>query len=156
VTELTQARAKELLNYDAETGEFTRAKSIKGYKAGVKCGNITRNGYIEITVSRKRTLAHRLAFFWMTGAWPPNDVDHINGDRTDNRWANLRLATRTQNMWNLAPRNKGTHKHGDRWRAQIKTNGVKRHIGMFDTEAEAQAAYCKAAAEARGEFSRYS
>lgn len=146
-------QVRQRLHYDTETGVFTRAKAVKGFPFGSVCGSLTKNGYVGITVAGYKTYAHRLAFLYMTGKWPPGDVDHINGDRADNRWCNLRLATRAQNMWNV-PGATGAYCQRGRWYASIKVDGVKKSLGGYATKEEAAAAYARAAAELRGEFAR--
>ena len=108
--------------------------------------------------------ANRLAVLYMTGALPPDnmDVDHINRDRADNRWSNLRLATRSQNMANVVL--KATNSSGVSgvvwvegrkiWRAQLRVNGIKKNLGRFATQEEAAAAVQSAAQEQWGEFWR--
>ena len=120
-----------------------------------------RNGYWVICVENNRLLAHRLAFLYMTGAFPPAEVDHINGDKVDNRWCNLRPATRSQNSANRPTKNrlgmKGVkaRKNG-RFEADIRVKGRKVYLGTFDTIAEAAAAYEKAANDVFGDFARVS
>ena len=118
-------------------------------------------GYREIQIEGRRYLAHHLAFFWVWGIWP-NQIDHKNQARDDNRIENLRVATDSQNMANKTKdrRNKsgykGVHFHASRrkWRAEICVAGHRRHIGYFKDAALAKAAYDKAAQEAHGEFAR--
>src|SRR5690348_8900862 len=102
---LSQAHLKELLRYDPETGKFfwlvrARRRSRIGDEAGSDHGQ----GYIEIGIEGRRYLAHRLAWFYMTGEWPPEMVDHKDLCRSNNRWANLRLATHGQNVQNTPAR----------------------------------------------------
>lgn len=94
---LTQAKLKSLVNYNPVTGEFSRA----GHD---KCGTLTYQGYLSIQVAGKRYYAHRLAWFYMTGKWPENEIDHKNRIRNDNRWENLREATRSIQMRNRSDR----------------------------------------------------
>lgn len=98
---LTQERLKELLDYDPETGIFTwkslpKGRRQNGYRAGYK----EYQGYIIISFRPKRIMAHRLAWLYMTGKWPSGDIDHINLIKDDNRFSNLREATRSQNCMN--------------------------------------------------------
>ena len=152
---LTQAELKQLLHYDPETGLFTRLTSptqkIKiGDIAGFKC-----NGYIRITLNYKSYAAHRLAWLYVYGSFPKNQIDHINQDRSDNRINNLRDVTVQQNAFNLPL--KVTNKHGytgiewhknmQKYRAQIKINYKSKHLGYFDCPKEAHQAYLKAKAE---------
>jgi len=83
---ITQARLKELLNYDPETGIFTRLTYGKGnFYIGSVAGGRTKNRYIAINLDKKIYLAHRLAHLYMTGEWPKDQIDHINNIRDDNR-----------------------------------------------------------------------
>ena len=134
---LTQERLKELLHYCPETGVFTWKQRVAnrihiGDTAGCldKCKT---NGYIRIL----RYRAHRLAFLYMEGEMPKNDVDHINRVRNDNRWCNLRHATHRMNMNNMSSSNHfvgvAWHKGNLRWRAIAIKNNKQVHIGNFKT-----------------------
>lgn len=151
---VTQERLKELLHYDPETGVFTWLVPRKGTGGvGSVAGRSNpSNKYWEICIDYKRYLAHRLACLYMTGKWPSEDVDHIDRNRTNNAFRNLREATRSQNLWNTVAR--GTQASGKRWQAVIFTDGVRKCLGTYDTEQEAHEAYT-AAAKLRGEFSPY-
>lgn len=150
MTELTQARLKELLAYNPETGEFARH--------GKRCGGPDVGGYILISVDGARHKAHRLAFLFMLGRWPEGDVDHANRNTSDNRWSNLREATRAQNCANAGARSNS--KSGVRgvclttrgWKAQIKVSGKNNHLGYFGSAEAASAAYKAAAQRAFGQF----
>ncbi|MGE1723358.1 HNH endonuclease signature motif containing protein [Enterobacter hormaechei] len=94
---ITQARLKECLDYDPLTGSFTWIKSTAYcIKPGMPADSLTCNGYIGIKLDGKNYLAHRLAWLYMFGEFPPGHLDHINCVRTDNRIANLRPATHTK------------------------------------------------------------
>lgn len=171
--ELTAEALRAMLDYDPTTGgfvwrhrsEFTRRWNARF--AGREAGTIGRFGpaaapYRSIMINGRRYLAHRLAFLHITGAWPPHQVDHIDCDGTNNAWANLRAATRAENLRNRRGRHtaagrKGVHKdkHG-RYVAQITLKGVCRYLGYFDTAEQAHAAYARAAIEHHGEFARVS
>jgi hypothetical protein len=101
-----------------------------------------------MVVDGYKSYAHRLAFLYMTGSLPPADVDHVNGVRNDNRWSNLRLATRSQNMWNVK-RCTGAYQQNGRWYASIKVDGKRRSLGGYSTKEDASAAYHAAVAELR-------
>lgn len=152
---LTQARLKDLLSYDPLTGEFTNLKSGKGRKpVGAVVGSTNNRGYTISMVDGKNYQHHRLAWLYVHGAFPPADLDHRDGVRTNNRLANLREATRSENCQNTAFKsidNKfgctGVWKAGNRWRARIAVSGVRHHIGYFTSKDLARAAYLAAKAE---------
>jgi HNH endonuclease len=158
---LTQERLRELLDYDPVTGVFRRKINCgsKG-RAGSVAGRIRRDGYWRIHIDYGDYAAHRLAFFWMTGKWPLQDVDHINLCRTDNRWENLREASRSQNMFNSrAPSTnssgiKGVYRSRDKWMAGITVSGKFKNLGYFSEIEDAAAAYYAAAKKYGGEFAR--
>lgn len=151
---LTQSELMRLMRYDPLTGVFTCLVTRGGRRlAGSAEGCRHVDGYWTITINTRHHLAHRLAFLYMEGYMPP-EVDHVNGDRADNRWCNLRIATRAHNMQNLGgPKrsNKttgllGCHliKHTGKYAAQITVNRKVRHLGSFITPEEAHAAYLTA------------
>lgn len=159
---LTQARLKEVLTYDPDTGVFTRrgisAKLGSLRSVGSVTGSVSKStGYVRITVDYKGYLAHRLAWLYMTGEWPVI-IDHINGVKSDNRWCNLRECTTAQNACNQPAKItnqswfKGVCKVGERWKASIKVNGKSEHIGTFSSPELAAEAYKVRAAQVQGEF----
>lgn len=151
---LTAERLRELLHYNKATGDFTWRVCSNGYtRAGYIAGHMTKCGYWNIQIDRRKYCAHRVAWLYVYGEWPKVQIDHINGRRLDNRWCNLRLATQSENNQNQRAansRNKcgflGVSRHGPRWRANIGINGHKKHIGVFDTPELAHAAYLAAKA----------
>jgi hypothetical protein len=160
---LTAERLRELLHYDPSTGIFTwRVRRCGRALVGATAGSLNADGYVHIRVDGGRYKAHRLAVLYMTGEWPVRDVDHENLCRSDNRWNNLRRATRSQNCANSRrPRNntsgfKGVSWHGagKAWVARVMVKGESRYLGLFDTPEAAHAAYSAAAMEAHGSFSR--
>jgi len=150
----------QVLHYNSETGVFTWVIPSRGTKAGDVAGCRKNNGYIKICVDQKQYHAHRLAFLYVEGRFPKADIDHVNGDRTDNRWANLRHATRSNNLLNKAksPRNtsgfKGVswHKQRQKWAARAQDGEKYRHLGLYDTPEAAAEAYRAFAMLRHGEF----
>jgi hypothetical protein len=159
---ITAERLRELLAYDPTSGGFAWRVDRGGLaKAGQIAGSRNGIGYVNIRVDGRDYSAHRLAWLHVTGAWPAGQIDHINGVRDDNRIANLREATNAQNQWNRAHQGsvsgfKGVKwcKIQRKWRAELRKDGRKIHLGRFATVEEAHAAYCAAADEHFGEFAR--
>lgn len=146
---LTQDRLKALVNYAPETGVFTWNMARRRCRPGDKIGCRMKNGYICIRVDDILYTAHRLAWRYMTGEWPSAQIDHINGDRADNRFSNLREATNAQNAQNRKRKDNksgfpGVRRENDKWLAEIKVNYVGRRIGLFETPEQAHEAYLKA------------
>lgn len=161
---LTQDRLKQVLSYDPHTGVFTRiAKVSRKTILGSVAGYVDKShGYVSMSVDGKEYYAHRLAWLYMTGTWPTHTVDHRDRDRANNRFSNLRAATRTQNNQNMSVHDgremysahKGVtwHKAGKRWMAQINANGKHHYLGLFASELDAANAYEKASVRLHGEF----
>lgn len=151
---LTQERLRQLLKYCPATGLFSwldRSSSKRPY--GAIAGGRSSQGYVVIRIDGVLHLAHRLAILYIYGAWPPDEVDHKNGVRSDNRLDNIRTATRSQNNQNRRSGKARTEgdsmgvtwaKWANMWRAQIAVDGTHRHIGYFKTIEEANAAYLDA------------
>lgn len=146
---LSQKALKELLHYDPETGEFTWLVSRgRKAKAGSTAGSLDRHEYQVIGVQGKLYLAHRLAWLYAHGEFPPNDLDHINRVRADNRLQNLRLATRAENMQNISIPSSNTsghvgvswYKRGQKWQASITVNYKRIGLGCFPNIEDAIAA----------------
>lgn len=160
---LTAERLREILHYDPDTGQFTWLNpGSSRLKTGDAAGTLSR-GYLTIGVTRKaRFPAHHLAWLYMTGEWPADEVDHRDTDGTNNRWLNLRAATGGQNKANTRRRSDNTsgykgvsfRKASGKYIAQIKVAGRYKGLGIFSDPAEAHAAYVRAAQEAFGEFAR--
>ncbi len=160
---LTQQRLRECLDYNPETGAFTRKIGSSRSPVGSVVGNPWGStGYLCCCVDAKRYSLHRLAWFYVHGMWPPNDVDHINGVKTDNRLTNLRCATRSQNMRNMGPPRHNTSgfkgvcfdKMNGKWLAYIQIDRKIKNLGRFETIEEARDAYARVAIERFGEFAR--
>lgn len=162
---ITQEKLKSILHYDPETGLWTWLVTRgRLAKKGQRAGFISAERYWIIKVSGKSYKGHRLAWFYMTGRWPPFDTDHIDLCRSNNVWSNLREATRAQNQMNGPIRAdntsgvKGAHWHKrDRvWLASIAAEGRKIHLGTFRRVEDAHAAYAAAAVKYFGEYARVS
>ncbi len=129
--ELTAEELRELLNYDQETGIFTRKVSTSNrVKVGAVAGCSGGDGYLLIMVQSRLYQAHRLAWLHTHGVWPKGQIDHINRDRSDNRIANLRDVTQKQNLQNRSKSSTNTSGHPgvswnkriSKWQASIKHN----------------------------------
>ena len=149
---LTREEVNELLDYDPETGLFRWRKTITGRAQAGGIPGCSVNGYRFIGIGNRRYAAHRLAWLFMHGAWPAKFIDHINGDPSDNRIANLREVTFSENLQNQRRAQKRSksgllgvsfHKARQRWRAQIAVDGTGHHIGYFDSPEAAHEAYLK-------------
>lgn len=160
---LTAERLRELLDYDPEAGRmFWRVSQGSRAVAGTEAGTFHKHsGYVHITIDGRKYRRARLAFLHVTGAWPKRFSDHKNGVRDDDRWDNLRDASRSENLRNVRPRGrhgvKGvtlrTDQHRNKpWHASIYDRGRTRSLGDFATKAEAAAAYEAAAKRQYGDF----
>ena len=156
---LTQEYLKSVFLYDPETGEFTRKKPNKRWP---EVGTLTNAGYLQIYVKGKTYLAHRLAWLYMYGE-VPKELDHINTIRTDNRIANLRESSRSENQCNrlITCRNKAgvkglsKVKKTGKWQAFIGIAGKSIYLGVFDNVEEGAKALEKARELHHGEFANH-
>jgi len=161
--ELTAERARELLSYDQFSGVLTwRVDRGGSARAGSVAGAQHDARYLRLTIDRKSYKAHRVIFLLMTGCWPNPRCDHIDLDKTNNRWKNLREATVSQNganrqhQINSASGVKGVIwlKRNNKWLARIKFHGKMIHVGLFADLEQARSAYKVAADRYFGEFAR--
>lgn len=141
---------RRTLAYDPETGIFTNRHSRKNSPVpGVPLGFKDRKGYLRLRFRNATFLAHRLAWFYVHGAWPTNQIDHADHDRTNNRIGNLRPCTNAENRQNIRPEGYGESGFlgvsravgADRWTAMITVDGRAHYLGCFKTPEEASAAY---------------
>lgn len=160
-----QQELREIFGYDPETGAlwFLDVRVV-GLRI-VATSHAHRDGYriVRLPGTRRWLRAHRIVWKWMTGEDPVGDVDHINGDKADNRWENLRLATRSQNMANRgSPRRRRSDlpkgvtycPQTGRYRASLTVNYKTIRLGRHDTPEQAHAAYCTEVARRFGAFAR--
>lgn len=137
--------------YDPETGVFTWVSPWKGVRVGDKVGYLdTSNGYLRVAYNRKKYFAHRVAWFIVFGRWPKEQIDHINGNRTDNRISNLREVSNKTNAQNHRTPNKNNtsgylgvtwHNQMKKWAAGIMVDGRMKHLGLFEDPKLAHEAY---------------
>ena len=145
---LTQARLKELLHYDKETGVFTRKTKVGKYELGSISGATHNKGYIQITVDDKNYLAHRLAWMYVFGKFPKKQIDHINRVKTDNSIKNLRDVDASTNQHNIGVRSHNSsgitgvvwNSRRQKWVAQIIYRNKRYYIGTFKDVALAKIA----------------
>lgn len=152
IISFTAEMIRRHLSYDPSTGIFTRRIGNRQWKVDQVSGCLEPDGYIRITIGQMANRAHRLAWLYTYGEFPKGDIDHINGNRSDNRISNLREVTRAANCQNRRVSKKGTGflgvsktLSGKKFKARIsKTiDGklVNFYLGYFDTPQEAYAAY---------------
>ena len=149
-TDLTATRLRELLSYDENSGVFIWRVSAGRVKSGSVAGSGS-NGYSRVHINGFDHWAHRLAWLYVHGDWPIQQIDHINGIRSDNRIDNLRDVSHSWNQQNQRrPQsdNKTSYFLGvswssksRKWNASITLNGIQKNIGLFDSEIDAHDAY---------------
>jgi hypothetical protein len=155
---MNRARISELLTFDPLSGALTWRVTRTNVKAGTVARNVSTHGYLTVRIDGRRYPVHRVAWLLFYGTAPVGQIDHINGNRRDNRIANLRLAGPRDNAANSRIRRdnstgfKGVSRRGCRFIASIQSNGIQHHLGTFDTAMEASAAYLHKAAALFGEF----
>jgi hypothetical protein len=153
---LTQTRVRELFEYDATTGVVTRRITVgRRGPAGAVVGCLTAKGYLSVRIDGRFFLLHRVIFLYVHGRMPAAQIDHRNGIKTDNRLTNLREATEPENSQNVkAHRDSSSgllgvswRESSRKWRASIGINGTHKHLGYFDSKADAHRAYVEAKRE---------
>ena len=181
MTDLTPETLRQLLRYEPNTGRmFWLPRPVSMFRDGLQSASqnqaawngryaateafaaLDGKGYLSGKIFGRRYSAHRVIWAIMTGAWPDDEIDHINGVRTHNYWTNLREATVSENRRNVGMRAGNTsgvkgvywHKAARKWVAQIMVDKRHRHLGYFLEITDAAAAYAKASEELHGEFGR--
>lgn len=163
---LTQERLKEIVKYNPESGQFLWKKKPSIYASHIVIGTVAgwitgpkRRRYLKISINRKCYSLHRLAFLYMKG-YIPDEVDHRDNNPTNNKWNNLREATKNENAHNCPVRKDNSSgykgvtwdKKVKKWRARIALNGERINLGYFDSKEEAHLAYKDAAVKMHGNF----
>lgn len=159
---LTAERLRALLSYDPLTGVWTRNVARRGFAVGSKAGHVAVDGYLRLMIDGWHHRSARLAVLYMTGKWPPEVVDHMDRDKSNDRWDNLRLASRSRNQANTPTYAnnkvgvKGVYHYPNNknypYVAQIRHGGKTYHLGSFVGVEEAGHAYMVAAKKVFGEF----
>lgn len=136
---LTSDYIKSILDYNESTGIWTWVRPTSNrVQCGDIAGRVMNNGYRYIHINGQSYAAHRLAFLWVTGNLPKQDVDHINGIKLDNSWNNLRDATRSQNLFNRSAYRtnilgiKNVSQKDGKYRVRLSVNGVQKQIGIYE------------------------
>jgi hypothetical protein len=166
-TDLTAELVRSLFDYGAHSGQlWWRVGNAHRVRAGDSAGCVDTKGYRVVGIGGRNYKAHRIIWLMMTGAFPKHQIDHADGDPSNNRWENLREATRIQNSQNCGRRRnnssgytgvvleRGGGRKTPRWRAYIKVNGTPLHLGFFGSPEAAYAARLAAEVSHFGEFRR--
>jgi len=161
---LTQKYLKEILFYNVYSGMFTwrkRTHPNSRVEIGAIAGSFAhKSGYVYIKILGRLYAAHRLAYLHETGSWPKGEVDHINGNKWNNKWFNLRECTRSENMGNQGKRGRNKsgykgvcwHRAVSKWYAQIGHNNKNIYLGVYDDIKDAARAYNSKALELFGDY----
>lgn len=151
---VTQERLHALFYYDPEVGSFSRRVARGGLPVGAPVGVLHKNGYLSVKIDKQQYAAHRLAWLYVHGCWPAGMIDHINGNRADNRLHNLRECTNTENGQNRVATSRAYRgltcvrvTSNGKFSSYIGCKGNKRHLGTFATPELAHAAYLAAKAK---------
>lgn len=155
---IDQERLKQLFDYDPTTGHFTNIRDHSRARKGTRAGSSTGHGYRRLTINGARYYEHHLAWLYMFGEWPA-ELDHHDGDRSNNAIVNLRQATRTNNCCNSeretgASGLKGAYldKRVSKWYSKVQLGGQVEWLGQFDTAEDAHDAFMAAIDKSHGEF----
>jgi hypothetical protein len=159
---ITYDELRRILHYNPDTGIFIWLIDCGSRcpKKGDQAGGRHNKGYVQIKIDGHSYLAHRLAWLYMTGEWPPYTVDHENRNRSDNHWSNLRPANMKDQNGNQSPHRNNTsgyrgvtwNKFHQKWQAQLQISKNKRHLGYFIDKEQAYNFVRLAAIQYFGEF----
>lgn len=145
---ITQNRLRELAHYCPETGQFTHLQSKGRKKSGMPAGSLRRDGYVYAMFDGHRAMAHQFAWLYVTGEWPTQEIDHIDGNKANNAFANLRQVSRRTNTENKRTARRtnttgllGASRKGNRFIASIMHKGKRFYLGVFETAEEAHQIY---------------
>jgi len=156
---IAQERLKELFSYDPDTGIFRRLQSRGNRRQGDIAGSDNHDGYLTLWAEGRSYQCSRLAWLYMTGDWPSHEIDHIDGNRANNAWANLREATHAENCRNR--RRRSDNKTGypgisvtpnGKYRVRVGIDGERVFLGDFDTLPKAVSVRNFATRDLHGEF----
>lgn len=162
--DLTAKFVREAFSYDAETGELFWAKPRSNrVKVGARAGYRDKRGYKQIRIGQTCYWAHRVVWLYVTGEWPPGQLDHVNGDPSDNRILNLRPASPSENSFNTRRPSHNTSgvkgvtwfKPTRKWMAHITINQKFKSLGLYETLEEAAEARRLACTRICGEFANH-
>lgn len=157
---MTPDELSELFLYEPDTGKLIYKKRVSSRAAqGSEAGSIGKHGYRSVEVRGKSYRVHRLIWFLMTGNWPHGEIDHIDRNKLNNKWSNLRVVNRAENIWNTERKNgsgtssgyEGVRKRGNSYQAHIRHMGKRVVIGSFPTAEEALKARDDAVMKYRGD-----
>lgn len=158
---ITVERLREVLSYDPETGNFTYLVGRANVPAGTVTAGYRSGEYLELCIDYERIKAHVVAWVIVTGEWPPM-IDHEDTNKLNNKWENLRKATKSQNMMNVGIRS--DNKSGARgvswdssrkkWTARLRVGKKYLSLGRFENKEDAIEAYKSAAIKSYGAFAR--
>ena len=166
--DVTAEFVRQVFDYNADLGCLIwkyrpdRSARWNGRYAGKPAGTVSFHKRHIVKVNKKSYHTPRIIWLWMTGKWPCHEVDHIDCNPLNNRWDNLRDATRNQNQHNsqIYKTNtsgfKGVYfdKQSGKWKAQISLHGKRHNLGRYQTPEDAYAAYCRAGQTMHGQFFR--
>jgi len=149
---ITQIELKKILHYDPEEGVFTwLVRTTNSIHVGDIAGTLQHAGYVRIKIFGVLYGAHQLAWLYMVGMWPVDEIDHHDTIRNNNRWKNLRPATHAINMQNQRKAHcdnktgfQGVSPNGKGFQAGIHANEKKHYLGTYSTPQEAHAVYLDA------------